>query len=448
MDLSNFNNTVLENYGGKNKCTNFKIVNVIIDSRDRNTSKYPDSANYTIDLPTTYKCVHKIELINIHVHGNPYNIVKNYNDTIYIKEGDDLINETDTSYYSSSHSKYPNGIYTMSTNKLKYFDRSLFTAVKLDPGIYSEDQDGISSYDADGSHSNNAIDNSINITVQNSLAKELSSKLNAQGNIDYKVSYNSKTKKYTIENSNYDTTNNDNFNLLFFEEEKPHGNYHTEVDKFYSFPLHNQNSGSIKYFKKEKERKDYVLESNNRFTKSSGGSDPVDSSDTTVNSIFYSGTETIYVGPPTRKETFYGEKERKYPKKNSIFGTINGGSIGKVIGFDNYNLGGSNSYTSQFCANFQPEPYVILKIPQLKRYQSLTKSSNKSFAVVPINKNEHYDFTTEHNIKIFYQPLPKLDKLSLKFVRQDGSIYDFGGYDHTLIFKIIISRQSDKYCRK
>ena len=144
MDYSNFENKILENYKSNKKNTNVKIENVIIDSRDRNTSLYSNPANYMIELPTEYKCVQKIELVNSYVVGSCYNIVENYNDTLYVTESTPI--SASESVYSSTHSKYPNGVYTTSTNKLKPFNRSNYTAVVIPAGCYSEIVDGYSEY--------------------------------------------------------------------------------------------------------------------------------------------------------------------------------------------------------------------------------------------------------------------------------------------------------------
>jgi len=465
MNFSEFNNTnkILENYSGGKKCKNMKIENLIIDSRDRNTTKYPNVAEYTIDLPTTYKCIHSIELINAYVRGSSYNIIENYNDTLYITESTPVT--SDESVYPSTHPIYPDGVYTTSGRKLKAYDRSSFIKVIIPPGVYTEIRDGYSSYkanggvinaqthstleaatsDPDADESNENIDIPIN-SLARKIAMELSNAADGETNLtdnDYTVKYDSLTEKYTI-TSFSDTV----FHMLFFDNEKPHGNYRTEVESNYSFPLYNQTSKLTNYFKTEKERTDYILDKGHNFTKTLGGGS-VDRSDTTVTSTFRNSLgNTIFVGPPTRKEVFYGDMERQYPKKATIAGTVYGGSIGKVLGFKNYNLADAKSYTAPLCANFKPEPYVILKIPQLKRYQSLNKNAHKTFAIIPLDMNDRYDFSLDRNIKAYFQPLPKLSQLSLRFTRQDGTLYDFNGRDHTLVFKIITSRQSDKYCRK
>ena len=452
MDYSNFENKILENYKSNKKNTNVKIENVIIDSRDRNTSLYSNPANYMIELPTEYKCVQKIELVNSYVVGSCYNIVKNYNDTLYITESSPI--SASESVYSSTHSKYPNGVYTTSTNKLKLFNRSSYTAVVIPAGCYSEVVDGYSEYKYNNAGSSwttqthSTVENNASLDTAsenvdipiNSLAREIAIQLSKTivDNV-YTVKYDSKTNKYTISRSG-----GVNFHLLFFDNEEAHGHYRTEYDSHFSFPLHNSTQDLTKYFKTEKERTNYILDSEHGFTKTTGGS--VTASDATVGSSFNSGSDTIFVSPPTRKSTFYGDMERKYPVQVTNNTTIKGGSIGKVLGFDNYNLSNNTTYTGQKCADLVPEPYILLKIPQLKRFQSLNRSAHKSFAIIPLDKTHLTEFDINSNIKSFYKPLAKLDRMTIHFIRRDGSTYDFCGKEHRLVFKITTSRQSDKYC--
>ena len=111
MNLNNFQVPVLQNYIEEKKCKDFKENLLVIDSRDRNTSKYPNPADYTIDLPRNYNCIHKVELVNSYVKGSTYNIIEGYNDTIYITTTDPTGTNSNIGNYASTDSKYPNGIY-------------------------------------------------------------------------------------------------------------------------------------------------------------------------------------------------------------------------------------------------------------------------------------------------------------------------------------------------
>jgi len=87
-----FQNLVENNYKYNN---NFiKHHNLVIDSRDRNISDYPNNYNYQIDFDEIYKSVTSIELVSASLPKTEY-LINNTNNTIYFSEnGGDLITAT------------------------------------------------------------------------------------------------------------------------------------------------------------------------------------------------------------------------------------------------------------------------------------------------------------------------------------------------------------------
>lgn len=66
------------------------VTEFSIDSRERDTNKYPDSNIYSIDLPTTYKNVYSIEIIKTHIPQSQYVIDIHNNKIYYQYENNDL----------------------------------------------------------------------------------------------------------------------------------------------------------------------------------------------------------------------------------------------------------------------------------------------------------------------------------------------------------------------
>lgn len=75
---------------------------VVIDSRDRNTTTYPNSNNYIIDFKDTYHDVYSVEISGILVPRNQYNITSN-NNTLHIFYSGTLYSVTITPGYYDDH---------------------------------------------------------------------------------------------------------------------------------------------------------------------------------------------------------------------------------------------------------------------------------------------------------------------------------------------------------
>jgi len=87
-----FQNLIQNNY---NYNDNFiKRHNLVIDSRDRNTTAYPKEYNYQIDFDEAYKSITAIELVSASIPKTEY-LINSTNNTIYFSEnGGSLITAT------------------------------------------------------------------------------------------------------------------------------------------------------------------------------------------------------------------------------------------------------------------------------------------------------------------------------------------------------------------
>ena len=75
----------LENNAYKYNNNYVKTFNLVIDSRDRNTSAYPDNFKYQIDLDTIYKDVLSVELVSANVPKSEY-LINTSNNKIYFTD--------------------------------------------------------------------------------------------------------------------------------------------------------------------------------------------------------------------------------------------------------------------------------------------------------------------------------------------------------------------------
>ena len=102
--------------------------------------------------------------------------------------------------------------------------------------------------------------------------------------------------------------------------------------------------------------------------------------------------------------------------------------------------------------NLNPDRYIILCIRGLERCDSNSSAIQGSFCIIP------FDSTTENfaigqdndciNIDsytyYFTEPLPKFTKMEITFLKRDGSVYDFNGRDHFMVFQITSLSRAQK----
>ena len=94
--------------------------------------------------------------------------------------------------------------------------------------------------------------------------------------------------------------------------------------------------------------------------------------------------------------------------------------------------------------------YVILDIPEFHYLKAKETSINESFAIIPFRPGCKTTIDSAHvsldkEIKYFNPPLARLTSLRIKFVRYDGTLYDFMGRNHVFALKITTLNQPGKY---
>ena len=127
-------------------------------------------------------------------------------------------------------------------------------------------------------------------------------------------------------------------------------------------------------------------------------------------------------------------------------------SIGAVIGFSRSDLTGSLTYTGNNQYNLTGENYVLLYIKELENLESVSGNATIHDTFTKINLD-----SSSNNIKFYKQldeyisrvtftpPLASIGQMIIKFYNYNGTLYDFGGREHSLHFKITVFNQPMNY---
>jgi hypothetical protein len=71
--------------------------------------------------------------------------------------------------------------------------------------------------------------------------------------------------------------------------------------------------------------------------------------------------------------------------------------------------------------------YLLLDIPELQRLEGNQTAINKTFFQVPIGSNYRIYDNSNSNISLYFNPpLPKLERIKVRFMDENGNLYDFG----------------------
>ena len=133
-------------------------------------------------------------------------------------------------------------------------------------------------------------------------------------------------------------------------------------------------------------------------------------------------------------------------------------SIGSLLGFppQNSSIASTTQTGSKpFCEYIDEEPYVAIHIDEAYNIDSLNNGTDKAFAIIPLqstNTNgcgrEFFGKYTANNgetVKHYNPPIGTLMSMTIQFKKYDGSLYDFNGKEHYLLFDIYTLNANQKY---
>jgi hypothetical protein len=406
---------------------------LLVDSRDRNMELYPNSNNYVIQIPR-YRDVLSVELVAADIPHTGFNIDKDCN-ILYLVTDQNMFRE----YYNGTR-----------VNGLSYIE------VVIPPGYY-EANDLVSTAGSDVTYKfyYDTIGQSYKWNT-GVIAKAL----NLATGLNFAVLFNIKTLKFIIISDSY-------YSIVTRE---------MDMDNNLIRPTFFQN-GVIA------QRADSVLgANNNRFkplknglysivgldmknyhpynnTYSYIGAELVDGAYGTAGSVELAKGENYYFPNP-----YPVTATSPYDPSNPCDVTQTGLPIvPSAVGAGSFVV-----YSVPFRANLTGEKYVILDIQELN-YRDITNEANYQYYsrilfdtglnitttlfpnvtnLASVNTVKHIkssDIGNNRCIKYFTPSQGVLSKLTIKWLKHDGTPYDFQGQDHTLTFEIITVKQTATY---
>lgn len=392
---------------------------LVVDSRHRNMDLYPNPSNYVIQIPR-YKDVLSVEITGADVPHSGFNVDATCN-KLYIVTTKDM---------------YENYQHGGRTNKVSYVE------VVIPPGNY-EATDFASQLTNDGVgyqffyDYNGAVKYKANTGV---LAMAM--KLALGNDFNFYVAFNYKTMKYVIFSNNFFGIVNldkDNYvdssgNRIIYASDGYLGHNSGHFN-----PLPNCMYAVLGF-----ELKNYL---------------PTTTYGATLQDGAFNTTDATFVQIAQGQRYDFPVASTNLP---ATYGAVGGGEYA--------------AYSLPNRANFTGEKYLILDIPELNYRESTSVINNQFFCRIIIDTDlnatslaGYYNKTTEGYfpttlavtntvksikasdignskcIKYFAPSLGVLSKLTVRWLKHNGTPYDFQGQDHTLSFEIQTITQSATY---
>lgn len=148
----------------------------------------------------------------------------------------------------------------------------------------------------------------------------------------------------------------------------------------------------------------------------------------------YNSINPLYINDRYQYKSIYRTDRRMYKMFHSILNT----KITKVIDFIEYD---KNLITSPGIVYLIGNKYIVLKCPEIEEHLFGSLSYSKyslglaKFRVDNIGINSERLAITKLPIREFH-PIGKLSRISLRFETNRGTLYDFKGVNHNIVFAI------------
>ena len=108
-------------------------------------------------------------------------------------------------------------------------------------------------------------------------------------------------------------------------------------------------------------------------------------------------------------------------------------------------LAWSGRFAAPWVRNLTPDKYIVLHIEQCEALESANNTINRAFVILPTRPNEFEDTDPIIPVKKFNPTQGRLEQLKLSFHNPDGSLYDFLGQNHLLVFRLLRYKQNVNY---
>ena len=393
LDQIKYTDTVIK--PPSDKRTEINQVIIMIDSRDRNYTKYPNSNKYTIMLNESYRNVESVELIAAHIPNSGY-LINNNNNKL---EFSNTVGKV-TGFHDDGKAirEKPALVYTVNIPNGNY---SLFTA----NGAVTKDQ----------------------------LAETTLANINTtEPTGTYEVLYNIISNKYTIKKSTVGAT--DCFYLLFNDG------------------LETYNSNGEKQYKKKSNTVGSVLGYNRNYTSTITGTVA-----TSSGSKIITGTGTSF--KTELQHLTNGDKISIVNTDLNAAVSIETLTIDNIESNTKINTVENAGTTREKCElipakhsgnmtpNLEGDDYILLFLKEFEKYEGISTSIQNAFAKLHLKKGTNQ--IDIGRLKTFNaiaeNSIAKLDRLIIEFRDYNNNLYDFNNSEHSLVFAVNYQVQSDKY---
>jgi len=430
--------------------SDFKTKYILIDSRDRNYIKYPNSNDYQIMLNEPIKDVVEVELIQAHIPPTAY-LINNNNNKIY--------------YYIGTEEKF---VYNSGTNTPTTADEtasSVLHVAIVEPG----------DWDA------------------TNIADRITEAFRINGH-DISVYYYEPTNKFSFvynDDSILNNTSTGSDKNIYLDFRKTNHNIGSNVGQDVVVSTTNyDNNGNLQTSYKQQSMGEILGFSKNYYTTDENCLVNFDASNQfTID--FFDNSGVLLAGDPATNtdglpaETFIINLSKKDHINDNIIGNPNFkitiGSIikcyhagGYVTGIVNNFMSIKDSHTDRInCTwlsglgndddpqlniatetNFLKiassisdgsallggDDYMLLKIPNLERYEGKNTNIEKSYAKLHLGTSTRNIFfgriSSYSNLHVCEPTIQKFDRIHLQFTDYYGNPYDFNNAENSLVFAI------------
>ena len=385
-----------------------RIYVYVLDSRDRNTVKYPNPNNYQIQLSEEFKYVKSVELISAYVPASGYNITDKCNKITIVTNG--------TGGGEHNLSITPGNYQNVDSSK----DDFLGSAFNIQL---------------------NNINNKLYLGYSDILCKTIfytTFESFNETNIQLKFA-SGNTVKYDDDDIPTYKTDSIGIKLGFNPIDKNIGGAGNNlIDKTITKP----DAIKEKYYISLKDEKDKNLISK-----------PI------LDAIKDAGNFVYFKAVKTHTYRFKINVNNITNWDNILIedANINQDGGGKIFIDLSVALTDAQIYLPYVVAdnaiNLQDDIYTLLQIPQFRRIRSLDSSTATSFAKIPLVQETEFQNSVNLGITKYFNPiLQRLSYLNINFLRYSRSYlshekeyYDFNGRDHVLTFAIKCGRQPGNY---
>ena len=115
-------------------------------------------------------------------------------------------------------------------------------------------------------------------------------------------------------------------------------------------------------------------------------------------------------------------------------------SIHELIGYNTTNLSGTSNYTADSKIILEEETEVFLHLKGFDNIHTVSDEKADNFAKLDLTSEKgSYTFLKALDMdQKHYTDIPKkLHKLQIQFYKNNGKLYEFGGLEHSLMFRVV-----------